>query len=303
MPVRALSQKATEKGDPQCLIYNPALLDRHTASYQETFSIKDGRSEWLNQLAKFPCRTAESDFSDYGRRMIQLAEHIQEAIPACSLGPLRGASKPCVLAEVMTKGAVSYDFFNFRANSDKANHTRIRTDLEKIIRLRDPGESDYRINITDVVRGGQGINNLVSFLNELKSTPRYQKQRWILDLNLIHDNSPNTHLDRINSVRSNHVPGIFEINVYRYEVPNLIVEDYDEALAVELFFDGRYHRFKPCAVPGQFLYRMDEEIRLIETQDSYQTFEVLYSTAITNELRTSPYHQQAGVVWNEFQIK
>jgi hypothetical protein len=298
-----MSQRYPEKSDVGCLIYNPGLLDQHTASYQEIISIKDGRSEWLDQLSRFRCKTAESDFFDYGARMIQLADHLNGAKPDCSLGPLRGASKPCVLAEVMTKGAVTYDFFNFRANSDAANHPRIRADLEEIIRLRDPEENDYRINITDVVRGGQGINNLIGFLKEIKSAPRYQKQRWILDLNLIHDSSPNTHLDRINSVQSGHLPGAFEINLQRYQVPNLIVEDYDEALAVELFFDGRYHRFKPCTLPGQFLYRVGDDLRLIETEDCYKTFEVLYSTAITQGLLTSPDHAQAGYVWNEYQNK
>jgi len=208
-----------------------------------------------------------------------------------------------VIAEVMTKGAVEYDFFNFQANSETKNHARIRSDLQRIIGLRDPQAEEYRINITDVVRGGYGINKLVAFLGEIKCGSRYANQKWVLDLNLVHDDSPNTDLSRILSVQRLGVPDKFEINLHRYTVPNLIVEDYDEALAVELFTDGQRHRFKPCAVPGRFLYRVGDDVRLIETDDSYKTFENLYSKAITETLIYSSAYKQAGVVWNEYQNK
>jgi hypothetical protein len=61
--------------------------------------------------------------------------------------------------------------------------------------------------------------------------------------------------------------------------------------------------FKPCATPGQFLYQVDKEIRLVESENCYLAFEEFYSKAVTEFLHTSPHHEQVGVVWQEYQDK
>jgi hypothetical protein len=132
---------------------------------------------------------------------------------------------------------------------------------------------------------------------------QFKKQHWVLDLNLLHDDSARTNIGNIEAVKSFATPGAFEIELHRYPVTNLIVEDYDPALAVKLESDGQTFRFKPCAVPGSFLYQVGSEVRLIESEDCYRTFEKLYSDSITQYLLTSDRHEQDGVVWQEYQNK
>ncbi len=286
-------------------IYNPSVLDQHTGSYVVSRTFDYLSDQWFSSLSKFPCCVAESDFDIYAEKLVELTEHTAKSEPHCLLGPLRGAAKPCVTTEVMSRGQFIYDYFNFQAGSDNKNHKRIAGDLLTILKQRDPFERDFRINVTDTARGGQGINTLVSLLKDIREGhAQFKRQRWILDLNLLHDDSPNTNIANIESVRRRfNIPGVLEIELHRYPVSSLIVEDYDPALAVQLVSDGGIFRFKPCSIPGSFLYRIGNEVRVIDSQDCYKTFEKLYSDSITQYLITSPRHEQDGVVWQEYQNK
>lgn len=285
-------------------IYNPAVLDRYTSSFEVNRTIPLGSDEWYSALSKYSCKVSDSDFSNYAGRLVELTEHTLQTAPQCLLGPLRGAAKPCVTTEVMSKGKFSYDFFNFQAGSQKENHGRIKTDLTNILKQRDPGAGEYRINVTDTARGGYGINALVELLREIREgNAQFNHQRWILDINLLHDESANTDIGNIQRVLSFSQRGKMDIQLNRYPVSSLIVEDYDPALAVELVSDGKTHRFKPCARAGAFLYEIDKTVHVVETEDCYRTLESFYSKSITEYLLASPRHEQDGVVWQEYQQK
>lgn len=286
-------------------IYNPAVLDQYTSSFEVKKTFPYLSDEWFSSLSKFPCRVAESDFDLYAEKLVKLTEHTLRIEPHCLLGPLRGAAKPCVTTEVMARGQFTYDYFNFQAGSQTQNHGRIKEDLTKILKQRDPGASEYRICVTDTARGGQGINTLVALIRAVREGhAQFRHQHWILDLNLLHDTSANTNVANIEGARKAFsIPGTLDIELNRYPVSSLIVEDYDPALNVDLSSDGQTFRFKPCATPGSFLYQVGSEVRVIDSHDCYQTFERLYSKSVTQFLLTSPSHAQDGVVWQEYQQK
>jgi hypothetical protein len=144
----------------------------------------------------------------------------------------------------------------------------------------------------------------VDFLSHIKNTnSQFADQEWKLDLNLFHDTSGNTDLGNILGVQQKQIPGKFGIHLNRYPVTNLIVEDFDPALAFVLEWDGKRHIFKPCSVPGQFLYQVGNELRLIECDNSYLALEEFYSKSITENMTTTPELKQVGVVWQEYQVK
>ena len=284
-------------------VYNPTVLDKYAASYGTEKSFAVGSDEWSAAVRKYSTRVTATDFDHYGAKLVELTNHVVSLNPHCSLGPLRGSAKPCVMAEVMSRGGCQYEFFNFQGNSVQATHPRIIADLEEILKRRDPGEEVYRINVTDAGRGGNGINNLVSLLGVVKeSVPEFQHQKWVLDLNLVHDQASKAHVANIERVRKKTATG-FEVCLHRYPVPSLIVEDFDPALAFSLEWDGQRQIFKPCSVPGQFLYQTGNEVHLIQSDNSYLAFEELYSRAITEHLTKAPDLQQIGVVWQEYQDK
>jgi hypothetical protein len=284
-------------------VYNPSVLDKYRGSYETKQVFQFGSDEWSAAIGKFPTRVAEEDFQKYGEQSVYLTNQVVSFNPHCSLGPLRGAAKPCVTAEVMSRGKCEYEFFNFQQGSEKKNHPRIIADVSEIILRRDPGEEMYRINITDTAKGGNGINTLVELLDHVKgSTSAFKHQRWVLDVNLLHDTTENTNIGNIQRVLEKRHAG-FDIELHRYAVSNLIVEDVESALGFGLDWNGERHIFKPCSLPGQFLYRVGNDVRLIVSDNCYLTFEELYSQAITEYLLTSPEHNQVGVVWQEYQQK
>src|SRR5262245_45685619 len=160
-------------------VYNPSVLDRYAGcGVSETLL-----PEWLAGIRAPSHRVAQDDFEAYGERLIELTQHLHGTRPHCSLGPLRGAAKPCVMVEVMSRGASEYEYFNFQRGSDEQTHPRIISDLTEILRRYDPGEEVYRINITDTAKGGQGINSLIGLLGKIKDTqPEFRHQQWAVDV-------------------------------------------------------------------------------------------------------------------------
>jgi hypothetical protein len=59
-------------------IYNPAVLDQYTSSFEvkQTFSYLS--DEWFSSLSKFQCRVAESDLDSYAEKLVTLTEHSQD---------------------------------------------------------------------------------------------------------------------------------------------------------------------------------------------------------------------------------
>ena len=283
-------------------VFNPGIIDIYRGSYQKDLAFRYESSEWCAALSKYSCRVSSSDFDDYARVILSLAEHVGNNKVHCALGPLRGAAKPCVTTEVMNRGAVEYSYFDFQAGSQIDSRQRVIQNLKPILLARDPEESIYRINITDTACGGQGINALVGILKEIKAeTPSFQHQQWNLDLNLLHAGDAN--LANIENVRKLSEAGSFDIQLNRYPVPNLIVEDYDPALAVDILSDGKTFSFKPCAKPGKFLYQDGNDVFIVESENCYLTIEEFLSQSVTEEMLTQPRLQQAGNIWSEYQNK
>jgi hypothetical protein len=215
---------------------------------------------------------------------------------------LRGAAKPCVLVEVMNKGSVQYDFFDFQRGSDPQNHGRIISDLKEILEARDPERENFRINVTDTAHGGQGINALVSALKEIKEgTNAFKKQIWNLDVHLLHTDE--AKLSNILKVLGLQDSGLFQINLGLHQVPNLIFEDYDPALAVEMKGSHGRFLFKPCARPGRMLFRKNDEVFVIETDNTSLMLEEFLAESITANLLTSHTRVPAQDVWADYQNK
>ena len=283
-------------------VYNPSVLDDYTASYGTKKTFELGSKE-LSRAAEHYRTVTADHFKCYSQRLLELTNQIVSFAPHCSLAPLRGAAKPCVTAEVMSKGACLYDYFYFRENSNKAEHPRFIADLTEILVRRDPGQEEYRINVTDTSRGGHGITNLIPLMAGVKaSVPRFKRQNWLLDLNLFNDSTEESSIARIDSVRDLNVPGAV-IRLHLYKVPYLIVEDFTPALTFDQEWDGRRRIFLPRSIPGQFLYQTANQAILIQTDNSYLTFEELFSRYITEYLITAQNMRQVGVVWQEYQNK
>jgi hypothetical protein len=295
-------QEGTEVEGYYAQIYNPAIFESYRGQYEITKAIAFQGDEWFASFRSFACRVSDADFDVYGDRLISLTHHILESEPHCSLGPVRGGAKPCALVEVMSRGACEYDYFNYQCGSHAANRQRVLGDLKPILLARNPEEEVYRINVTDTAGGGHGINALVSILKEIKEgTADFRNQKWQLGVRLLH--TAEADIEHIEGIKKAQVSGDFLIDLQRFDVPNLIFEDYDPALAFQVETqDGRYE-FKPCAKPGRMLCRFGNEAYVVETDNTNLMLNEFVSSRITENLVTSPDHVQIGDVWSDYQSK
>ena len=286
---------------PESYIYNPGVLEHHRGSY--TIEERDAKAtSWIAESKKTPL-IAQADVNAYGQTCIQLAQDLANADGNLRLGPLRGAVRPCLLMDAMTQGAGDFTFFNYKAGCQPENAERVKADLYPILAAANPHQETYKIQVVDTAIGGHGINALTQYLRELKERNEFRNQKWVLDLRIIHANDAQTDIGNIERARSHFVAGGFEIQLQRYVVPDLIVEDYEAALGLDITSDHGKFLVKQSYKPGQFLLKGDDGTRLVKSEALVVTFDELFSQSITDEMLHNQNLNQVGVVWNDYQQK
>lgn len=303
---QAPSASAPVAADSGCggnyLIYNPGVIERYRGSYalEET---EPKAVTFLTESTKVPL-IEQAALDVYGQVCVDLAKDLATAENHLRLGPLRGAARPCLLMNVMAFGSGSFTFFNYKAGCQPENADRVKQDLYSLLAAADPNEEVYKIQIVDTAVRGDGINTLRRYLWELKQQhARFHKQKWELDLRIIHANDEHTNVGNIERVKAHPEPGIFEVQLRRYVVPDLVVEDYEAALGMEITSDHGKFLVKQSYKPGQFLLKSAEGTRLVRSEALVVTFDELFSQSITDEMIYSQDLAQVGVVWNDYEQK
>ena len=184
----------------------------------------------------------QDELDVYGQTCIKLARDVASVDSHLRLGPLRGAARPCLMVEVMTSSSVDFEFFNYKAGCQPENANRVKDLLYPILRDSDAHEGIYRIQVVDTAVGGYGINALTNYLWDIKNAHgQFKKQKWDLDYRIIHATDDRTNVNRIKQVRDRAVAGVFDVNLERYVVTDLMVEDSESALGLEIVGDyGNY---------------------------------------------------------------
>lgn len=282
------------------LIYNPGVVKQYRNSY--TIEQINTKAEML--LTE--CRTIpiidQSDIDQYGQICVHLAERLATANSHLRLGPLRGAARPCLLMNVMASGSGNFTFFDYQAGCQTYNAERVKSDLYSILSNADPNEGIYKIQVLDTAIGGQGINALTCYLRDLKEkNAQFRKQRWELDLLIIHPHDAN--IGNIERVKSYSTSKVFDVRLQRFEVPDLITEDYEGALGLDITHDHEKFLVKPSYHRGQFLLKSNDGARLVRSDALVNTFDELFSKSITDVMITSQNIEQVGVVWSDYEQK
>lgn len=277
-------------------IWNPGVYEE----LRETFRFKE-YEQHTNSLARlletrYPI-VAQSDFDRYGEVLVDLTQVVRAEEAHLNLGLLRGAYRPCAVVEVMTQGQVAYEFLNYTRHTEREGD--ILPMLREVLKIHDPREEEFRIQVTDTAIGGNGSEHLAQMLTSIKESERcFREQHWTVSLNLLHDRRPGTNTGRMRNIEGFR-SGNIGFDVRLHEVPNLITEDYDGGLG--LVFDGKV--VQPCHEPGHFVLQSNAGVSLVESSDLRLTFDQLFSQAITDGLVTSPDYKHVGDIWNRQQEK
>jgi len=283
-------------------IFNPGVLEHRRGSFklktdesiEHWLGTSTGEKKWEIDAGHIDC---------YADTAVKLAEALADTSAACCLAPLRGAARPCMLIEIMSRGRIEFEFFNFRQGSSKKRDDEIRSELLAILQRKDPRQELYKIQVVDTAIGGHGIVALVDLLKTLHDGQAgFAKQSWVLDIHLLHPTNGHEDVNRIESVQRRSTEH-FQVVLNRYPVPDLIVEDYDEALGFTLEREGSIYVAKPSVVAGRFLLKANGVMSLIESEDLSRTFDEFMCEAVTHSLLTDQNRELVSIVWQEYVSK
>ena len=278
------------------LIYNPGVQEYYRGSYTAE-EIDAKMAAWLNECKKVPV-VQQAELDVYGQVCIKLAKDVASVGADLRLGPLRGAARPCMMLEVMTAGSLDFEFFNYKAGCQPKNSDRVKDLLYPILCNADPHEGIYRIQVVDTAVGGYGINALTRYLWDIKNRHvQFKKQKWELDYRIIHATDKRTNVNKIKEVCDQAVHGDFDVNLERYVVTDLMVEDSESALGLEIVGDYGNYLVKESYKPGELVLRADDGIRFIRSYAEVVTYDELFSDRITFQMEQNPEMNQVGVVW------
>lgn len=294
-----VSHQGYQQGNPiyaPQTVWNPGVYDHLRDSYQ--LKAYEPTEASLADLLKIEYPVIQqSDFDRYGEVLVELTSNVVGQKADLNIGLLRGAYRPCVIVEVMTRGDVAYEFLNYTQHTER--EAEIMPMIRNLLKQRDPQEVEFRLQITDTAIGGNGSEHFAHMLIGIKeSDPVFKVQRWTVFFNLLHDLRPGTNTGRMRDIHKLSTD-LLSFTIRLYGVPDLITEDYDGGLG--LIFDGKVVR--PCHHPGQFVIQFNNGVSLVESNDLKLTFDTLFSQAITDGLVTSPEYKQVGDIWNRHQEK
>ncbi len=235
----------------------------------------------------------QMQFDGYGEVFVELAQSVVKQKAHLNLGLLRGAYRPCIFVEVMTRGEIRYEFVNYTQHTER--EAEIVKHLNVLLGQYDPQTAEFRIQVTDTAVGGDGGQHLARMLRGIKtSNRRFQHQRWTIMLNLVHDLQERANPDNMRAiVRENRSSIRFEVTLHK--VPNLLTEDYDAGLGLK--FDRGI--VNPFDESGKLLLNSDTGVSLIESDNMRLTFDQFFSGSVTEVLLTSPEYRQISDIWRK----
>lgn len=279
-------------------IYNPGVREEFRGSYSQ-LSDENAVLKFLKQPVGKYRRFSPEQINAYADATVRLAAAVSATKADCRIAPLRGAARPCMLVEVMSKGAVRFEFLDFRDGSKGQRDAEIINALGAMLRRKDPGRDLYRIQVVDTAIGGHGIEKLVRLLLLIhRDRPAFNKQSWILDLHLLHAPRKDEHIDRISAVGRLSAEKV-KIFLERYQVPKLIAEDYTESVGFEIEEAPDGCSLKPKTVGGRFLIESKDETRVIESTDLSRTFQEFLCESVTDSLINDRSRKLVRVVWRD----
>jgi len=205
-----------------------------------------------------------------------------------------------MLVEVMSGSAVQFEYFDFRNGSKGFRDREVTDELFRIFKRTNLDADSFQIQIVDTAKGGNGINKLVTLLRYIHDERQaFRNQHWLIDAHLLHPTDGNQDIDNIYAARLIHSPKFHVINIKLYPVPIVVGEDFDEASDFEFIKDGDLFIPKPRALGAGFLLEDQNGEQLIETDNTFLTFDEFFSDAITHALLSDPNRVLAEIVWKK----
>jgi hypothetical protein len=174
----------------------------------------------------------------------------------------------------------------------------MKASLTSILKKRAPNRDTFRVLVVDTAIGGNGAKDLSEMICEVCADSFFPNIE--VTFYLLHDICRGKKaVPRIEAVRSASTDKV-RFTVHRHSVRSLIVEDWDEALGIELRLERGVFRVEPRRSPGMFYLRGTGGVRELETSDLSQLLQQKMAESTSDAVRTHPRFTQIGEVWMKY---
>ena len=236
-----------------------------------------------------------SDLTEYADQLIKLGIKLKSIPYDILLCPLRGALKPTNYLKTMNI-IDSFNWLPFTAASSGDYDRVIIKFLKSILEKYTPNADFFNISVIDTAIGGYGVSKLTDILIDLKKEYSV-KSNWIVNYFLLYPPNADTH--KIDSVTKKNKEDLKFI-VNKFEVHNLIVEDWDAAIGLKVNFQENAFEIKNSIAEGRIILIDADTICVVDSNEMSKFVDTLFSSELSEAIQTHPGLTFEKEVWQDY---
>jgi hypothetical protein len=237
----------------------------------------------------------------YSDELVRIAREIQSRSYHGLIVPLRGGLKPWLQLDVMTELQIHDCWLPFTQGSNGLDRDQIRHHLVDFINSCEP-TSPLKLAVVDTANSGHSSNQLAEIIRSIH-TDRADGAHWQVHFYLIFEQ---TNPTRHHPPLSAEIPGKsnerLHFDVFPHAVPDLIAEDWDEALGIKCGWeDGLTPEIRIFPSRGRFaLQEGSGYLKVIESDRLDRYTDLLLGEAVSDNVITLPGFRHTHDVWARF---
>lgn len=248
-----------------------------------------------NELHRVPIIGMQELYT-YAEQLLEIGRILASRPYDCIVIPLRGGLKPWLQLDVLREFRQSPLWLPFTAGSQGKNDEQVLHILEQGL-AKHAGASELRIAVIDTAISGDGSLHLAGLLSQRQLIDR--GQRWNCDFHLLHAKQRFPKKSNlIRELSNEHL----EFSVVTWPVDHLLVENWNEAIGLEVHWDGTTQAvIRNSSTEGRLLLKqIDGSIQLIESPELHHYVDLLFGDAVSEHVRHDASLVYQGDVWQRY---
>lgn len=237
-----------------------------------------------------------SELYNFAEQLLEIGRILAGRVYDVVIIPLRGGLKPWLQLDVLREFRQQPLWLPYTAGSQRTHDEQITHILHEGLAPHERA-ARLKIAIVDTAISGDGSYHLAELLSDTHR--RNAKQRWECDFHLLHtrERYP-AKTGRIPELQHDQLA----FSVTLWPVDHLLVEDWNEAIGLEVQWEGNSRAIiKHCSTEGHLLLRREDgSVQHIESPELHHYMDVLLGDAVSEHVRHDPYLQFQGDVWGRY---
>ncbi len=240
------------------------------------------------------------EVNKYADEIIKLGVSLKSIKYDVLICPLRGALKPTNYLKTMgvVENEINWLIFTGATSEYPDYNKLIIKNLKEILERSKPNSELFRISIIDTAIGGNGSNKLADLIKEVKKDYS-NTSHWEVRFYLLHYPKYRSSTNKIYSIESKNSSELRFI-IERFEVDNLIIEDWEAAIGLNVFLNGNSIRIKNSIQDGRIFLLDKEKVCIVDSTEISHYVDVLIASNISDAIRTHPKLTFVKEVWQDY---